>query len=175
MMKMLDRLLEDNLLGVRFAVNVFIASIIIWITLRFFTHASPIWAIASMIASSEPVVKQGLEMFRSRLINTLVGCAVGLLFLSVGEPSAWKLPFALAITVLIESYFVRIPVMWRQAPITAAVVIAGTLSTHSKVGGAEQGIWRVSEVVFGCVVGLAVGWLMTRIWPVPDSSPAAKE
>jgi hypothetical protein len=65
--------------------------------------------------------------------------------------------------------------MWRQAPITAAVVIAGTLSTHSKVGGAEQGIWRVSEVVFGCVVGLAVGWLMTRIWPVPDSSPAAKE
>jgi uncharacterized membrane protein YccC len=172
---MFDRLLEDKLLGVRFAVNVFIATIIVWITLGFFTQASPIWAIASMVASSEPVVKQGLEMFRSRLINTLVGCAVGLLFLSVGEPSAWKLPFALAITVLIESYFVRIPVMWRQAPITAAVVIAGTLSTHSKVGGAEQGIWRVSEVVFGCVVGLAVGWLMTRIWPVPDSSPAAKE
>src|SRR6516165_8003655 len=117
---MFDRLLEDKLLGVRFAVNVFIATIIVWITLGFFTQASPIWAIASMIASSEPVVKQGLEMFRSRLINTLVGCAVGLLFLSVGEPSAWKLPFALAITVLIESYFVRIPVMWRQAPITAA-------------------------------------------------------
>jgi hypothetical protein len=68
-MKVLDRLHEDHLLGVRFAVNVFIASIIVWITLRFFAHASPIWAIASMIASSEPVVKQGLKMFRSRLIN----------------------------------------------------------------------------------------------------------
>lgn len=76
-MKVLDRLREDSLLGVRFAVNVFIASIFVWITLRFFTDASPIWAIASMIASSEPVVKQGLKMFRSRLINTLVGCAVG--------------------------------------------------------------------------------------------------
>ena len=108
-MKMLDRLLEDKLLGVRFAVNVFIASIIVWITLRFFTDASPIWAIASMIASSEPVVKQGLKMFRSRLINTLVGCAVGLLFLSVGEPTAWKIPFTLAIAVLLASYVVRIP------------------------------------------------------------------
>jgi uncharacterized membrane protein YccC len=173
-MKVLDRLREDNLLGLRFAVNVFIASIIVWITLRFFAHASPIWAIASMIASSEPVVKQGLKMFRSRLINTLVGCAVGLLFLSVGEPTAWKLPFTLAITVLLASYVVRIPVMWRQAPITAAVVIAGGLSTHSKMVGAETGLQRVSEVIFGCVVALAVSWLMAKIWPLPDSGPAPK-
>jgi uncharacterized membrane protein YccC len=162
-MKVLDRLHEDNLLGVRFAVNVFIASIIVWITLRFFTHASPIWAIASMIASSEPVVKQGLKMFRSRLINTLVGCAVGLLFLLVGEPTAWKLPFALAITVLLASYVVRIQVMWRQAPITAAIVIAGSLPAHSKMGGVESGLRRVSEVIFGCVVALAVSWLMAKI------------
>ena len=173
-MRVLDRLLKDNLLGVRFAVNVFIASIIVWITLRFFAHASPIWAIASMIASSEPVVKQSLKMFRSRLINTLVGCAVGLLFLSVGEPTPWKLPFALAITVLLASYVVRIPVMWRQAPITAAVVIAGTLSTHSKLGGAELGVRRVAEVVFGCLVALAVSWLMAKIWRLPDSVPAPK-
>jgi len=39
-MKVFDRLREDHLLGVRFAVNVFIASIIVWITLQFFTHAS---------------------------------------------------------------------------------------------------------------------------------------
>jgi uncharacterized membrane protein YccC len=174
-MKMLDRILEDNLLGVRFAVNVFIASIIVWIALQFFTQASPIWAIASMIASSEPVVMQGLKMFRSRLIHTLVGCVVGLLFLSVGEPTAWKLPFALAITVLLASYVVRIPAMWRQAPITAAVVIAGTLPTHSKILGAESGLQRVSEVIFGCIVALAVSWLMTKIWPVPDSSPAPKQ
>jgi low affinity Fe/Cu permease len=51
---MFDRLLEDKFLGVRFAVNVFIATIVVWITLGFFTQASPIWA----IASSEPVVKQ---------------------------------------------------------------------------------------------------------------------
>ena len=169
----INRLLEDKLLGVRFAVNVFIASIIVWITLRFFTHAYPIWALASMIASSEPVVKQGLKMFRS-LINTSVGCAVGLLFLSVGEPTAWKIPFTLAIAALLASYVVRIPVMWRQAPITATVVIAGSLSTHSNMVGVVSGLRRVVEVIFGCVVALVVSWLMAKIWPVPDSGPAPK-
>ena len=102
------------------------------------------------------------------------GCAVGLPFLSVGEPTAWKLPFTLAIAVLLASYVVRIPVMWRQAPITAAVVIAGSLSTHSKMVGAETGLRRVSEVIFGCVVALAVSLLMAKIWPLPDSGPAPK-
>ena len=131
-------------------------------------------ALDSAAKPGEPVVRQGLKMFRSRLINTLVGCAVGLLFLSVGEPTAWKLPFALAITVLLAAYVVRIPVMWRQAPITAAVVIAGSLSTNSKMLGAESGLRRVSEVIFGCIVALAVSWLMAKIWPVPDSGPAPK-
>jgi hypothetical protein len=71
-----------------------------------------------------------------------------------GNPSrggnAWKLPFALAITVLLASYAVRIQVMWRQAPITAAIVIAGSLPAHSKMGGVESGLRRVSEVIFGC-------------------------
>ena len=172
--KILDRLHEDHLLGVRFAVNVFIASIIVWIILRFFTDASPIWAMASMVASSEPVLKRGLNMFRSRLINTLLGCAVGLLFLSVGGPTPWSLPVALAVAVLLASYVVRIQVMWRQAPITAAIVIAGSLSEHSKMGGVEIGLRRVSEVIFGCVVALAVSWLMATIWTVPDSAPAPK-
>jgi uncharacterized membrane protein YccC len=165
-MKVFDRLRGDQFLGVRFAVNVFIASIIVWIMLRFFTHANPIWAMASMIASSEPMVKEGLKMFRSRLINTLVGCAVGLLFLSVGEPTPWRLPFALAITVLLASYVVRVQAMWRQAPITAAIVIAGSLSVHSRMVGVESGLRRVIEVIFGCVVALAVSWLMARIWPI---------
>ena len=69
----------------------------------------------------------------------------------------------------------RVPVMWRQAPITAAIVIAGSLSMHSKMGGLESGLRRVVEVIFGCVVALAVSWLMATIWPVPDSGSAPKE
>jgi len=122
-----------------------------------------------MIASSEPIVKKGLQFFRSRLINTMVGCAIGLLFVSIGEPAPWRLPFALAITVLLSAYFVRVQVMWRQAPITAALVIAGSLTAYSKNSGIELGLTRVGEVIFGSVVGVGVSWLMAKVWSVRES------
>ncbi len=164
-MRVLDRLREDRFLGVRFAVNVFFATSIVWLLLRLSSRANPIWAIASMLASSEPVPKQGLKMFRSRFINTAVGSAVGLLFVVTGEPNPWKLPLALALTVLISAYVVRIPVMWRQAPITAAIVIAGSLHP-ARLTATELALLRVAEVVFGSFVGIAVSCLMATVWPM---------
>jgi hypothetical protein len=66
--------------------------------------------------------------------------------------------------------------MWRQAPITAAIVIAAGLTHHSKLTGVEIGLRRVAEVMLGCVMGLLVTWLMSRIWPLPEThqAPAAK-
>jgi uncharacterized membrane protein YccC len=163
---------QSDLLGVRFAVNVFIASAILWFVLRRITDTNPIWAVASMIAASDPQLKEAVRMFRSRVVNVLVGCAVGLLFL-VGGPSDWKLPFALAVTVLVSSYVVRIPTMWRQAPITAAIVIAAGLTHHSKLSGLEHGLHKVAEVLLGCLMGLAISYLMSKVWPLPEPAKSA--
>lgn len=163
---------QSDLLGVRFAVNVFIASAILWFVLRRITDTNPIWAIASMIAASDPQLKEAVRMFRSRVVNVLVGCAVGLLFL-VGGPSEWKLPFALAVTVLVSSYVVRIPTMWRQAPITAAIVIAAGLTHHSKLSGLEHGLHKVAEVLLGCLMGLVISYLMSKLWRLPEPAKSA--
>jgi uncharacterized membrane protein YccC len=93
------------------------------------------------------------------------------MFVAVGDPTPWKLPFALAICVLLSSYVVRVKVMWRQAPITAAIVIAGSLSAHSAQAGLEIGLRRVAEVMIGSLVGLTVSWLMAKVWPIPDPPP----
>jgi uncharacterized membrane protein YccC len=156
---------RHDLLGVRFAVNVAIASAIVWYVLRYIADTNPIWAIASMVASSEPVVKEAARMFRSRLINVSIGCVVGLTFLLIGGAREWKLPLALAVTVLISSYLIHVQTMWRQAPITAAMVIASGVE-HSKMTGVEHGLHKVGEVIFGCLVGVGVSWLMARVWPV---------
>jgi len=95
-------------------------------------------------------------MFRARIISVLIGCAVGLVLLVLGGSCEWKLPLALAVTVLISFCLVRITTMWRQAPITAAIVIASASTTHSKVIGIEHGLHRVGEVL-GCFTGLLVG------------------
>ena len=117
------------------------------------------------------MVKQALLTFRGRIINTLLGCGTGLTFLAFGRTDL-RLSFALAATVLLSSYVVRVPTMWRQAPITAAIVIAGGLEHHSKLSGMEEGLHRVAEVLLGCVVGLLVAWLLSKVWPLPEPAPS---
>ncbi len=72
------------------------------------------------------------------------------------------IPVALAVTVLISACLVRVKMMWRQAPITAAIVIAGGAASV----GIGRGLHKVAEVLFGCVVGILVSWLMSKIWLV---------
>jgi hypothetical protein len=82
----------------------------------------------------------------------------------LGGRSHWMIPFALAITVLISTYLVRIKTMWRQAPITAAIVIAAGISTKSSLGGIYIGLHKVAEVIYGSMVGMLVSWMMSKIW-----------
>jgi uncharacterized membrane protein YccC len=164
-----ERFRADDLHGVRFAVNAFVGTTALFLLLHHIAGVDPIWAIASMIAASEPVMGDALRMLRARMINASVGGAVGFVVLIAGGSSEWKLPIAISIAVLISSYFVRIPTMWRQAPITAAIVIAAGLEQHSKLTGAEQGIRRVGEVLLGCVIGVIASWVMSHVWPMPET------
>jgi uncharacterized membrane protein YccC len=147
----------------------FVATAILWLLLQKIAGLNPIWAVGSMIASVDPDVNLAYQNFRARLTNSLLGCMVGLLVLAVGEPSGWKLPFALAVTALLSAYVVRVKTMWRQAPITAALVIASSLEQHSKLSGIEIGLRRVGEVILGCVIGLLVTWFISKIWPPPKT------
>lgn len=156
----------DHLLGFRFAINVLIATSIVWFTLRQIGDTNPIWAIASLVAASDPEPEQARKLFRSRLINVLVGCAVGFLFLWFGSGKPRMVPVALAVTVLISTYLVRVKTMWRQAPITAAIVIAASLASASTGVGLERGLHRIAEVLFGSVVGMLVSWMMSKVWLV---------
>ena len=120
-----------DLLGMRFAINVALGTAIVWVVLRALHASNQIWAIAAMIAASEPQPEQARRMFTARLVNVGVGSAAGFLFLLIAGPHAWTLPLALAATVLVSSYVVRVQTMWRQAPITAAIVIASALASRT--------------------------------------------
>ncbi|MDQ1348548.1 MAG: hypothetical protein QG573_1923 [Acidobacteriota bacterium] len=154
----------DQIVGLRFAINVFIATTIVWFTLQRLGDTNPIWAIASMVAASDPEPGEARRMFRSRLTNVFVGCVVGFAFLLLNRESQWMLPLALAVTVVLSTWVIRVKTMWRQAPITAAVVSAGGLTDQSTTLGFEKGLHKVAEVVFGCLVGTLVSWFMSRFW-----------
>jgi len=171
--KLLARYTRGDMHGFHYAVSIFIATAVLWICVHELAEANPIWAISSMVATSDPLMKTALMTFRSRLINTLVGCAIGLAFIAIGGNRIIALPMAMAVAVLVSSYVVRITTMWRQGPITAAFVIAAGLEHHSRLKGLQAGMHRVSEVIFGCIVGLVAAWLVSIIWPLPDAAPAS--
>jgi hypothetical protein len=164
---------HEHLIGVRFAINVALGTTIVWQGLRAIEHDNPIWAIASMVAASDPHPEEARRMFTSRLVNVSVGCATGLVFLTIGGAQNWILPFAMAAAVLVSSFVVRIKTMWRQAPVTAAVVIAAAVMNGSPAVGIAQGLRNVAAVAFGCVVGMVVSLAMSKVWLIPLSTEDA--
>ena len=129
--------------------NIFVATTVLWLVLRRGANTTPIWAIASMVAVIDPQVNLAYQNFRGRILNTLLGCIVGLIFLLVGGSNEWKLPVAMSATVLLSSYVLRVQQNWRIAPTTAALIIAASLARHSKMSGAEAGVRRMAAVMLG--------------------------
>jgi len=171
-MKAIERFIKGDMHGIHYALSMFIATIVLWALVRKMSESNPIWAISSMVATSDPAMHQAISTFRARIVNAFVGCAIGLLFIAIGGTRVVILPLAMAVTVLVSSYIVRIPTMWRQAPITAAFVIAAGLEHESRIRGLEAGGQRMAEVLFGCMVGLVVAWVVSVVWPLPQPVPA---
>ena len=165
-----DKYIKGDMHGFHYAVSIFIATAILWICVHEMAQRNPIWAISSMVATSDPLMKNALTFFRARITNALLGCGVGLAFIAIGGSHLLMLPLAMAVTVLLTSYVVRIQTMWRQAPITAAFVISAGIEHHSRLKGLSAGMFRMSEVLFGCVVGLAVAWMVSVLWPLPEEA-----
>ncbi len=172
-MKIVERFLQDDLRGVHYALNIFVATTVLWIIVKVYGDSNPVWAISSMVATSDPQLRQSVTTFKGRLINTLVGCAIGLVFIALGH-TEWQLPAALTLSVLVSTYAVRVQTMWRQAPITAAIVVAGSLQHHDKLVALHSGAVRVGEVLLGCVVGIASAWLLSKLWPLREAPSAGK-
>lgn len=159
----------EQVLGIRFAMNVGISTAIVWTVLQFAENASPLLAVASMVATSDPQPTEARKIFKARLTNSLVGCTVGLFFLLIGGASEWTLSIGLAVTVLISSLVVRIKSMWLQAPITAALVIGTNLVHGSAAKGIWDGLHRVGEIFFASLIGLLVSWGMSKIWIINET------
>lgn len=170
----LGRLPKFDTLGIHLAVNIFVATSVLWLILRRGANTTPIWAIASMVAVIDPQVSLAYQNFRGRILNTLLGSIVGLIFLIVGGSNEWKLPVAMSATVLLSAYGLRVQQNWRIAPTTAALIIAANLVHHSKMSSAEVGVRRMAEVILGCLVGILVAWLIAQVWPPQSASATAK-
>lgn len=170
-MNLVQRFTKGDMHGAHYAISVMIAAALLWILVDKMTTSSPVWAISSMVATSDPVIKQSKLAFQWRVINALVGCLIGLIAIAVGGPNLVMLPLAMGAAVIVPWYMLPVQTMWRQAPIGAAFVIAAGWEHHSRINGLHAGAVRMGEVLLGCIVGILVAWVVSRVWPLPVASP----
>lgn len=150
------RVLKRQLSGARYAVRVLISGTIVWFLLEVVAHVDPLWGLISAVVVTDLKVQSAMNNFVSRMLNTLIGCLTGLLFLKLFGDSAWVMLLAMAVAVIISADLVRVPISWRIAPITTAIVMTPAHLLHSSHAGLTAAMQRTGEVVVGSVVAVGV-------------------
>src|SRR5258708_10603478 len=113
--------------GVQYAVRILIGCVIVWFVLNRINHPNPLWALISVIIVTEPELSAAFLAFNSRIVNTLIGCAIGLSFLYLLGPSHWSILLGIIVSVIIFTSLIRVPRSWRVAPVTLAILITPTV------------------------------------------------
>ncbi len=133
---------------------------IVWQTAPWLHLPQVVWALVSVIIVSEPDFDTVRATMRSRVINTLSGCAIGLLFIYVAGANEWSLMAGVGLAVIISTSFRKYPSSWKLAPVTVVIVMIHSVTEHSTWQNAElTAVERTLEVLYGSSVAFVLGWL----------------
>lgn len=149
---------------ISFALRILIGCIIVWFALDLFHDAKKIWALISVIVVSDPNFNAVRENAKSRLINTLVGCIVGLAFIFFFGTGFVPSMFAITVSVLISTSFKSYPSSWKLAPVTVVILMMPPLMGNETIKDAMSiALNRTGEVLFGSLIAFLLGLLYLAI------------
>lgn len=151
--------------GAEYAFRILIGSMIAWLALHSVGHQDPLWAIISVIMVSEPEVRSAVLAFRWRVINTVVGCAVGVLFLWIAGPSILSIVCAMVTCVLLCTWVINAPTGWRIGPISTVIVMIPGVLLHNEHKGMEEALLRTSAVLAGSAIAVIVAFTLDIVLP----------
>jgi uncharacterized membrane protein YccC len=149
--------------GLQYAVRILIGCVIVWFVLDRINHHNPLWALISVITVTEPERSAAFLAFNSRIVNTLIGCAVGLSFLYLLGPSFWSILLGIIVSVIICTSLIRVPGSWRVAPVTVAIIMNPIVLGGGCAAGLATAIERTVEVLIGSAVALLVTYVASLI------------
>lgn len=161
--------------GLMFALQITFSAALVWLALPALGIANPYWAIITVCVVAEPDFKLALTLSKVRVINTMLGCAVALLFLTLFGASFGAVLAAVAFTTLGVIVFERYPPNWRLAPATAVILMMA--APNSGLGQEEHlALLRAGEISAGALTTLLVAWLQAlvvqRIGPADAATDA---
>lgn len=145
---------ELTKISVSYVVIILLGTTISWVALTYMGIANPIWAVISVVLVSDPDSTATKQLVKTRVINTLVGCVLGLFSLLLFGYNPVVIIITVAITTLFVTTVKHYPANWRLAP---ATVIILSDAAHAAVGHSEQfyfALLRAGEIAFGCCIAV---------------------
>jgi uncharacterized membrane protein YccC len=149
--------------GWQYAVRILIACAIVWFVLHRIHHPNPLWALISVIIVTEPEVSAAFLAFNSRIVNTFIGCTVGLSFLYLLGPSYWAILLGITVSVILCTHFIRVPGSWRVAPVTVAILMTPSLLGGGRDAGLAVAVDRTEEVLLGSAAALLITYVASLL------------
>jgi uncharacterized membrane protein YccC len=141
--------------------RILLGTLIVWWSLNFVNDDKKIWAVISVIVVSDPDFDMVRSTAMSRVVNTLVGCFIGLLFMYVGGVNIYTLMLAITVAVLLSTSFKNYPVSWKLAPTTVAIIIIPAITGNEEYKMAMQiAVERTAEILYGCFVAFSLGLIL---------------
>lgn len=149
--------------GLELSLRILIGAAIVWLIAERIAHHDPLWGMISVVIVSDTELNAALTAFRGRVLNTLTGCAIGLLALYVIGPQSWSILVAMSVAVLVSSNFALTVTVWRIAPVTVAIVMTPGLLLSSRTTGTPIALMRTVWVLVGSAVAVVVALLFAFI------------
>ena len=142
--------------------KILIGACIAWFGLQALGINNPIWAVITVMLVSDPDFNTTRSLATVRIINTIIGCALGLGSLMLFGYSPLAIILTSACTVLVVTSIPQYPTNWRLAPVTVLILMdAGRIAaTHRDE--IQYALMRASEIGAGCVIAMVLAVLYTR-------------
>lgn len=152
---------------------IIVGATISWFILRWIGVDNPVWAIISVALVSDPDSQAATTLVKTRVINTLVGCFMGLLCLLVFGYSLFAMLATVGVTIFLVTSYAHYPANWRLAPVTVIILMD---AARQAVTYSEQmyfALLRAGEIALGCCVAIGLGYIYKRLFKSPSTDKQA--
>jgi uncharacterized membrane protein YccC len=151
---------EINTKGIAFVTRILLGSVIVWWSLYSVHDPKKVWALISVIVVSDPDFKTVRVTVIARIVNTFMGCLLGLLFIYLLGVNIWSLLAAIGVSVLLSTSFKNYPSSWKLAPVTVVIVMAPSVVENTLWREAIPiALTRTAEVMYGSLVAFGLGFI----------------
>lgn len=152
-----------------YASKTMIGALICWGVLHLIGIDNPMWAMITVVLVSDPDLNTARTLVAARVVNTIVGCAIGLSALLLFDFSLWVALAAAALTILVITSIERYPTNWRLAPVTVLILFDAARNAASPQDEIHFALLRALEIGLGSAVALALALIYTRAFSAPKS------